>query len=790
VELFHSGRQIVRKQGGTGIDDASASGEAWLTHRALVDHTKNLNASLVANLVNALVVVIVFIGALEPRTLAAGMAILMLLALARYRVVRALDRGPLTPAAIRTIGAQMEGIAGGMGLFWGITVGVLLIIATPEQQMFLGILGSGMISAGTITFRTLPRAARLYVGLCGLGSLAGLVIVGTTSAYGAVGLLACYMVVLFVNIDTTAMNFRLRNLRERDVEASAETIRLLLNDYEEQGSDWLFEIDAQGRICAPCARFAEVADRSLERLSGCALLDLVDEGNEKIRLADSLAAGRGFRRSTVPVVVEGERRWWSISARPNDGGMRGVMTDVTAQRRAEERVSYMAHYDGLTDVPNRFLFNESLNRALLRDGGKAGLLYLDLDHFKSINDTLGHHFGDQLLKAVAQRLEETADAGDMIARLGGDEFAVLVAARNLDRIDATATRIVTELGRAFALGEHDVVSGCSIGIACAPDHATTAEVLMQCADLALYTAKSSGRGRVARFEAGMDEAAQSRRLIELDLRASLGKDEMQLLYQPLIEIESGQITGYEALLRWNHPTRGLVMPGDFIPIAEDTGMIIQLGEWVIREALAEASRWPEDLDVAVNLSPAQMRSPNLVSTIMNALANAGVKPSRLELEITESILMQDSDANLDLLHKLRALGVKIALDDFGTGYSSLNYLRSFPFDKIKIDRCFVSEIDSREDCKAIVRSVVGLANSLGMVTTAEGVESLDQMLMLQSEGCTHVQGFLFSRAIPAEEMTTHRAALADGRIVHAPVPLPKSLTSPVVRTIPPRMRSA
>jgi diguanylate cyclase (GGDEF)-like protein len=753
-------------------DNAVVSDDSWVMHRALVEHARNLNASLVANLANAVVLCIVFFDALGVQVLSAGSMVLIALGLARFRVMTGLPETAGDPAEIARIGFQTDVVAAGLGLFWGITVGILLFIATPAQQMFLGILGSGMMSAGTITFRTLPRAARLYVGTCAAGCLAGLYSIGKVAAYGAIGLLACYVVVLFASIGTTAIHFRLRNLREGELERSAETIRLLLNDYEEQGSDWLLEVDSRGCIHAPCARFAEVAGRSITTLRGLPLLALIDDGPEKTRLADNLVAVRGFRRATVPATVEGERRWWSVSARPTgDGGMRGVVTDVTAQRRAEERVSYMAHYDGLTDVPNRFLFNESLSRALNRDGGHAGLLYLDLDHFKSINDTLGHHFGDQLLKAVAQRLEETIDPGDMIARLGGDEFAVLVAARNLDRIDETAARVVAELGRAFPLEGHDVVTGCSIGIACAPEHATTTETLMQSADLALYTAKSNGRNRVARFEPGMDEAAQSRRLLELDLRASLGKDEMQLLYQPLVEIESGEIVGYEALLRWNHPARGLVMPSDFIPIAEDTGMIIQLGEWVIRQALSEASRWPEHLDVAVNLSPAQMRSPNLVPTIVNALASSGVTPRRLELEITESILMQDSDANLDLLHKLRALGIKIALDDFGTGYSSLNYLRSFPFDKIKIDRCFVSEIDSREDCKAIVRSVVGLANSLGMVTTAEGVESLDQMTLLHREGCTHVQGFLFSGAIPAEEMTTHRAALADRGPAVSPTPL-------------------
>ena len=764
-------------QGVTSLPARQSGAVGALLGRQLHDHRDNLRASIVANVVNTLVCAAVFARSLPSGVIFIGASVMAVLLARRYVVNQRIETA-LSKNALRRIDYQIRLNAASLGAFWGTLIAFLLSIASPAEQLFMGILGAGMMSAGTITYRTLPVAARWFVGMCALGSFIGLLTVGTWPAYAAIGLLACYMGVLFVSIRTGFKNFAIGVEREFELAESAETIRLLLNDYEEQGSDWLFAIDAEGAIIDPCERFAEATRRPRETLSGKCLFDLLDHDADTARLRDRFVAGAGFREMAVAVPIDGDVRWWSVSARPVPGGIwRGVITDITAQRHAEQKVSYMAHHDGLTDLPNRFLFNETLYRALNRQSGQAGLLYLDLDHFKAINDTLGHPVGDHLLQSVARRLEECAEGkGDMVARLGGDEFAILVGARDLAGIDMLADTIVEALNKPFALDGHDVVIGCTIGIAVAPEHAHTAEKLLQYADLALYTAKSRGRNRWARFESGMDAAAQARRMLELDLRTSLGKDEMRLHYQPLVNVETGHIAGYEALLRWEHPTRGIVMPNEFVPIAEDTGMIVQLGEWVIRQALEEASNWPDHLCIAVNLSPAQMRSPSLISTIISALARTGVAPARLELEITESVLMQDSEANLDTLHKLRSLGVRIALDDFGTGYSSLNYLRSFPFDKIKIDRCFVSEIDTREDCRAIIRSVVALANSLGMVTTAEGVEREEQMSQLREEGCVEVQGFLFSKAIPSGELT-------DLRGVRPPDPpsKPADLPAPAIR---------
>ena len=544
-------------------------------------------------------------------------------------------------------------------------------------------------------------------------------------------------------------------------------MQLLLNDYESQSSDWLWTVDRAGRIITPCARFAEVSGRARELLAGMKLVDLFDDSPERDSLIDHLQGDYFFRDLTLCVTVAGAPHWWTLSAQPRaDGGMRGMAADVTAQKRAEARVSYMAHYDGLTGLANRFLFNDALSRAVDKraDGGKSAVLCLDLDQFKAVNDTLGHPVGDKLLCEVARRIEQCVDDDDLIARLGGDEFAVLIKnAHDITAIEERATRVIETLRQPMILDEMQVMTSASVGIAVSESGEMDAAELLKRADLALYSAKTNGRNRFAHFESGMDEAARERRELEMDLRAALIHNEFELHYQPLINVETGEVASYEALVRWNHPTRGVVMPTVFIPIAEETGLIVQIGEWVIRHAMHEVAKWPHHLRVSINLSPAQMRCPSLISMMISSIAHAGIDASRIEMEITETVLMHDTDVNIAILHKLRDIGVRISLDDFGTGYSSLNYLRSFPFDKIKIDRCFVDHIDEREDCRAIVRAVTGLATSLGMTTTAEGVETQQQMDRLRTEGCTEVQGYLFSKPARSAEFSNLRNVEADKR---------------------------
>ena len=383
----------------------------------------------------------------------------------------------------------------------------------------------------------------------------------------------------------------------------------------------------------------------------------------------------------------------------------------------------------------------------------VSVLSLDLDHFKSVNDTLGHPVGDRLLQAAADRMRACVRDGDIVARLGGDEFAIvqIPSVQGLDT-NALAARLIEVVGAPYDIEGHQVVVGASIGIAVAPADGVTPDTLMKDADLALYRAKGDGGGTFRFFETKMDARMQVRRTLELELRKAILKEEFELHYQPIVEVKTGKITSCEALIRWSHPDRGMIPPMEFIPIAEETSLIIPLGEWVLRNACSEAVRWPKDVTVSVNLSPAQFKSPKLVQTIVNVLTDCGLPAARLELEITELVLLQDNDHALAILHELRNLGIKIAMDDFGTGYSSLGYLRSFPFDKIKIDQSFIRDLTSKEDSVAIIRAVVGLSSSLGITTTAEGVETKEQLARLTKEGCNEVQGFFFSPPRPAAEI--------------------------------------
>jgi diguanylate cyclase (GGDEF)-like protein/PAS domain S-box-containing protein len=443
-----------------------------------------------------------------------------------------------------------------------------------------------------------------------------------------------------------------------------------------------------------------------------------------------------------------------------------AIMDVTAKRQAEARIAHMAHHDALTSLPNRVLFHERLDEALLRvrrDRDKFAVLYLDLDQFKSVNDTLGHAAGDKLLMAVAERLRTCLRGSDMVARFGGDEFAVLqMGLAGPPEAGILAERIVTLLSEPYDIEGQQAVIGTSVGIALAPADGETSDQLLRNADMALYQAKEDGRCTFCFFQPGMGASLRAHHTLELDLRKALGASEFEVYYQPLVTLETGVICGFEALLRWHHPLRGMVPPAEFIPLAEEIGLIVPIGEWVLRQACAEAAGWPDDLKVAVNLSPVQFKKGNLPQMVFATLASTGLPAARLELEITESIFLAESKANLATLRRLRALGVSISMDDFGTGYSGLSYLRAFPCDKIKIDRSFISELSESADCMAIIKAITNLGSNLGIPTLAEGVETETQLAWLREAGCTEMQGYLFSRPVPASEiaelLSPHRIA--------------------------------
>ncbi len=527
----------------------------------------------------------------------------------------------------------------------------------------------------------------------------------------------------------------------------------------------LVMFDAEQRVVLANHRFAEIYGLTADQVSpGTTMLEIYQSrigsgtccGKTAEQMLNTMLARTSGQDDTQYISPLTDGRHIAVSTqRMADGGMVTTHQDITDQRRSEAKIVHMALHDALTDLPNRVLLNERLEQALarVRRGDLVAVHLLDLDHFKTVNDTLGHPTGDKLLKMVTQRLRALVRETDTIARMGGDEFAVLQVAIS-QPADATvlALRMIETLSAPYNLDGTQVVIGTSVGIAIGPADGQSPEELIRNSDLALYRAKDDGRGTYRFFGPEMDAQMQVRRAMEYDLRKALAANEFELHYQPVVNLGTDAISGVEALIRWRHPDKGLISPGTFIPLAEEIGFIVQIGEWALREACAAARHWPDDIRIAVNLSPIQFRNPGFVQIVISALAASGLAPERLELEITEGMLLQDNEATLNTLFQLRALGVRIVMDDFGTGYSSLSYLQSFPFDKIKIDRSFVKDIADGVGSLNIVRAVAAMANGLGMTTTAEGVETQEQLDTVRAEGCTEMQGYLFSRPLPLNDL--------------------------------------
>jgi diguanylate cyclase (GGDEF)-like protein len=522
--------------------------------------------------------------------------------------------------------------------------------------------------------------------------------------------------------------------------------------------------DGSSRLVVSNERFEEIYGLSSksarpgislpELLTSCS--NLADGAAGLDAMTHFLSASEQCASSRGMIELTGGRMISIIHQPLPDGGWVATHEDVTERRRAEAQVAHMANHDALTDLPNRVLFRKRMEEALAlsQQGNRVAVLCLDLDRFKLVNDTLGHPIGDALLRAVTERLQAQIRETDLIARLGGDEFAIIQPSTNHPSDAASlARRLVDVMSQPFELEGHQVVIGTSVGIAMTPgdDHSNDADTLLRNADLALYRAKADGRGIWRFFEIEMDAHMQSRRQLELDLRRALAMNEFDLFYQPIIDLRSGGVSSFEALLRWHHPERGLVMPGEFIPLAEEIGLIVPIGEWVLLRACSDAATWPAHPKLAVNLSAAQFAGRGPVPAVIAALKLSGLEPARLELEITETVVLDDTERTLCMLRDLKALGVSIAMDDFGAGYCSLNYLRKFPFDRVKIDRSFIEEIDQTEGSTAVVRAIVDLCDSLGMVVTAEGIETEEQLLGLRGM-CIGVQGYLFSPPRPAMEV--------------------------------------
>ncbi|HEY8576490.1 MAG TPA: EAL domain-containing protein [Devosia sp.] len=553
--------------------------------------------------------------------------------------------------------------------------------------------------------------------------------------------------------DITDELARTEVVQKRKLELERHNIRLdaAVNNI----SQGLCMMDAKGRLVICNEPYARIYNLPPELLRPGTQLDdilshLFDQGMEAGSTRDEYIAWRRdviARREYGKNIHELNNRTIMMQHHPmKDGGWVSTHEDITEQRQNEARIRHLARHDALTDLPNRIEFLEQMAKteAGLSRGEMAAVLYIDLDHFKAVNDTLGHAVGDEVIKQASARLWGTTRETDVLARLGGDEFALLM--RPIDGADTAAKvadRIIKAIGAPMLIGGQQIEIGASVGIAVGPGDGVKTDTLVKNADLALYKAKSEGRSTYHFFEAGMDADLQQRRSIEAGLRLALQRNELRLMFQPLLGLAENRVTCVEALLRWDHDGR-TISPAEFIPIAEETGLIVAIGEWVLREACKAAAAWPGEVRVAVNLSPIQFKTRDLLGLVKTALADARLAPTRLELEITESLLLAENDTNLKVLHDLRALGVRISMDDFGTGYSSLSYLRSFPFDKIKIDRSFMRDLTTRGDSQAIIKAIIGLGQSLGMSTTTEGVETEEQLEMVRAHGASEVQGFLFS----------------------------------------------
>ncbi|MEG3178304.1 EAL domain-containing protein [Sphingomonas sp. RB3P16] len=621
---------------------------------------------------------------------------------------------------------------------------------------------TGLICGGSMTLASVPTAAMTFVWTIALG---------TTAIYGIMGQPALAALSLSVTLTISAASlaaWRRFNDHFYAVSQSREKSRIieLLRELGASGSDWLWEMDADQRIVAMSDAMVAAIGSKHGSPVGKLASDVLDPfGQAALRssgmrtLLEHVRAGIAFRDLAIPVF--GGTRWWSLSAIPLVGeqgqlrGWRGVGSDITETRLTGNDSVGSARRDPLTGLANRLLIREIIEEALLRHASQAHgkttaeaiLLLVDLDRFKHVNDSLGHAIGDQLLVLVARRLEQAAHDWGQVGRLGGDEFAIVISAGRDNRdVGNLASTIIAALSAPYQIGEARLQIGASIGIARGPDDGDDDLTLLRSADLSLYSAKDAGRGTYSFYQPQMLEAAQADRLFEADVRSALADGQLSLVYQPIIESASGQLVGREALLRWDHPERGSVPPDRFIPIVEDLGLIGQIGNWVIRQACADAAIWPSNIRVAVNVSVAQLTGSTLANSVISALATSGLEPGRLELEVTERIFIGENSTTLELLSNLRALGVRLVLDDFGRGYSSFGYLSRTQFAKIKIDQSFVRAAASGErESKAIVRAILTLAESLGVETTAEGVETASQATAMTLMGCSQLQGYYFGR---------------------------------------------
>ena len=664
-----------------------------------------------------------------------------------------------------------------LAVLWSVLPVLFMHGASTDQKIFLTCMIGGMMGGGTFAMAMIPRAATVYCGIIAIGAAI------TLSVISGPVIFACMLALLTYAISICRMaadyggTLAAQHISQLELDKQRSTIGMLLKDFEYSSSDWMWHTDKDGKITMPSERFCENLGISEDELVGLKFEKFVSLPQAKESsdlkgkpLRNRLEMGIIFRDHMVQIDTHQGARWWNLMGKPifdDDGGFagfNGTASDVTEWKFAQDKLNNLARFDQVTRLPNRNNFSEELEKTCesynsvahsgnVSEGQPFAVLYIDLDNFKSLNDNLGHSSGDALLREVANRLQGLVGETDVVARFGGDEFAVLHRSGESEEASRKlADRILNDLARPFNIQGHTVSTGACIGLAMATTRPTTADTIIRNADLALYRAKKEGGNTLQLFMPGMDKAMRKRRQLEIDLRHAVRDGEFVLHYQALASTETGDANTYEALIRWKHPTHGLMQPDGFIPLAEETGLINNIGAWVLRKACTDAAQWEKPHRVAVNVSARQIMSKSIYKQVTDALEASELDPKRLELEVTESILIENPETTRELFNELRKLGVTISLDDFGTGYSSLSYLVRFPFDKVKIDKSFIQAAEQSAEDLSIVRSILGLAGNLGIRTAAEGIESEVQLKMVKDEGCDEMQGFLIEMPKPMQEI--------------------------------------
>lgn len=714
----------------------------------------------------AVLVLQTYAATIHPAALVAWMALLVgvLISGARFdHTLRDADRRRIGRREMHRQTVSSIGVA----LVWAVPVVLFSPFGSAVERMTLWTIIAMLMTGMAVTFASMPLGTVLFSAIAGMAAIGVFLFEGELTAAATA---SAFVVIVTVGAVEAARTFLGARVAEAGMAEKSEVVSLLLREFEEGDADWLWQVDPSRRVRSVSPRFAFALGEDPEDIDGKSLIQLIagaawDSGHFHSSLhdlAERLKRRESFSNLLVRVTLNGAHRWWELSASPkfdDNGafvGFRGVGSDVTEQRESAEKIAYLARYDTLTGLPNRLMLNEALRDAMgyaEKWRTHCAFLMIDLDRFKAVNDTLGHHVGDQLLAMVSDRLKSIMRETEVCGRLGGDEFGIVVRdAADGGRVGELAEAIISELSHPYIVDHHTLYVGASVGSGIGPRDGATVETLLRNADLALYRSKEDGGGRHCVYEPSLHAHAEERRQLEFSLRKALERDEFTLMYQPVVDALTEEVVSFEALLRWTSVEHGFVSPVKFIPLAEDTRLIVPIGEWVLRTACLEAMNWPANVKIAVNVSGEQLLDPYFSETVVGALSATGLPPHRLEIEVTESIFVRDGTTAQGTLENLMGIGCGVALDDFGTGYSSLGYLRRMRFSTIKVDRSFVQgAAKDNPESLAIVRAVVAMADSLEMSTTAEGVETEAELAMIRKLGCKKIQGYYFGRPMSATD---------------------------------------